>query len=88
MKITVTQGDVTSVIEVDRDSQTVYEMVDHFRGTLGSLGYANVSIDNALPTEEDIDDIVDDAIKTTIENMLEDEDFLLDALTKFGHSNK
>lgn len=62
MKLQLTQHNVTVTIEVKEECQTTNEMAQFFREILLAQGYHPQSVSDAMPDEEDIMEIVGDAI--------------------------
>ena len=66
MKLQLTQHNVTTTIEVKEECQTTYEMAQFFREILLAQGYQPQSVSDAMPDEEDIDNIVDDEVRAAL----------------------
>jgi hypothetical protein len=64
MKLSLAQSGVTVTIECERDGQTGDDMAQFCRELLMAQGYQPYTVSESLPTEEDVVQIIEDAIKS------------------------
>lgn len=62
MKLTLEQHGTTVTIETKDDGQTTYEMAQYFRDLLLGQCYHWDSVQEALPHEEDIEKLIEEAL--------------------------
>jgi len=62
MKLQLTQRGTTVTIEDDHEMRTCHEMAQLFRDLLLAHEYHHKSVEEALPTEDAIDDFIAEAL--------------------------
>lgn len=77
MKLSLTQHNTTVTIEAKGDVQTCYDMAQYCRELLLGQGYHWNSIEDALPTEEDVCKIVEEALEDHIKEEMPDKEEVL-----------
>lgn len=67
MKLQLTEHDTTVTIETDSDDHNVREMAQMCRQLLLAQGYPPSCVSEHMPNEDDLDEIIADAINNKID---------------------